>query len=273
MRAGRGAASAGCRAAAVDEPARLCQIQWLGRQPYRAAWALQDRLAAAIAAGAQPPTLLLLEHPPTYTFGRSGRAENLRLDSERLAALGIEVVWTDRGGDVTYHGPGQLVGYPLLPLGRLDDSGRIPQADYVGHVRRLEETLIHTLAGLGLASGQIPGRTGVWVQPDVASRCPHCPPAARRAPSKIAAIGVRVDRFGVSRHGFALNLETDPEHWEGIIACGLADAPIVSLADLLTAPPALEELAERAAASFGTVFNCRTEWAGRARPVTGAAAA
>lgn len=252
-----------------------CQVHWLGRLAYREAWSLQDRLAAVIAAGEQPPTLLLLEHPPTYTFGRSGRAENLLLDPAGCAASGIEVVWTDRGGDVTYHGPGQLVGYPLLALGRLDGSGRIPQADYVGYVRRLEQTLIHALAGLGLVSGQVTGRTGVWVQPDVASRCPRCPPAARRAPSKIAAIGVRVDRFGVSRHGFALNLETDPAHWEGIVACGLAGAPAVSLADLLAEPPSLERLAAIVAESFGRTFGFRLDWADHARPAPaeGAAAA
>jgi lipoate-protein ligase B len=221
---------------------------------YPQARALQESLAARIASGAAPPTLLLLEHPHTFTFGRRGKAANLLWDAATLRRRGVEVHWTDRGGDVTYHGPGQLVGYPLLPLGRVDLSGRLPQADYVGYLRRLELALIRALATLGLAAGQVPGATGVWVQPDVASRCPRCPPASRQRPSKIAAIGVRVDAAGISRHGFALNVSPDMSFWEGIVACDLPGHPAVSLADLLVPAPTVEQAAQALIPAFGREF-------------------
>jgi lipoate-protein ligase B len=174
-----------------------------------------------------------------------------------LQERGIAIHWVDRGGDVTYHGPGQLVGYPLLPLGRpqlnrsKDDELRVPQADYVGYVRKLEVVLIETLAHFGLAGGQLLGLTGVWVQPDVASRCR---PEDRRKPAKIAAIGVKVDAQGISRHGFALNVNPDMEYWEGIIACGLAGSPVVSMADLMPEPPAMQAVKEQTSKSFADVF-------------------
>jgi len=139
-------------------------------------------MASEIAGGIRVDTLLLLEHPHTFTFGRRGKAANLIWSEAELNSRAVEVHWTDRGGDVTYHGPGQLVGYPLLRLGRLASSGRLPQADFVGYVRRLEEVLIRALASLGLATGKRRGLTGVWVEADVASRCPRCPPAAKVAP-------------------------------------------------------------------------------------------
>src|SRR5512138_866552 len=130
-------------------------IQDLGLIEYEAAWKLQDQYAREIAEGRRSPTLLLLEHPHVYTFGRRGHQENLLWGEEQLREKGIAIHWVDRGGDVTYHGPGQLVGYPLLPLtydhGTTDEGqGRIPQADYVGYVRKLEETLIVALARLGI---------------------------------------------------------------------------------------------------------------------------
>jgi len=234
-----------------------CTVISLGVTPYLEAWGLQQELAAAIAAGDRRPTLLLLEHPHTYTFGRRGKQEHLLWDEAERAARRVEVHWVDRGGDVTYHGPGQLVGYPLIALGRIDDSGRLPHADYVGFVRRLEQTLIMALARLGLASGQVPGLTGVWVQPHVASRCPRCPPAARRTPAKVAAIGVKVDAAGVSRHGFALNVAPDMEYWEGIVACGLFDYPPVSLEQLLEPAPSMGRVRREVRAAFGEVFGMR----------------
>ena len=244
----------------------ICEVHWLGQIPYRQAWDLQAHLAAAIAAGDSPPTLLLLEHPHTYTFGRRGQEANLLWGPQELAQRGIEVHWVDRGGDVTYHGPGQLVGYPLLPLGKVDPAGHLPQADYVGYVRQLEDALIRALARLGLVSGQLLGLTGVWVQPDVASRCPHCPPAARRAPSKLAAIGVKVDAHGVSRHGFALNVDPDMSYWEGIIACGLVDHPVVSLADLFEPPPPMARVRAAVTESFGETFEYEMVMAGMSGP-------
>jgi lipoate-protein ligase B len=232
----------------------ICHVRRLGLLPYAEAWDLQRRLAAQRAANEIPDTLLLLEHPHTYTLGRSGHAENLLLDEAALAARGIELHWVDRGGDITYHGPGQLVGYPILALGAVDPSGRLPQADYVGYVRRLEETLIRALIPFGLVAGQVRGLTGVWVQPDVASRCPHCPPAARLAPSKIVAIGVKVDARGISQHGFALNVSPDMSYFDGIVGCGLRDHASISLADLLDPAPSLDSVMEAVVESFGKVF-------------------
>ena len=256
----------------------------LGLIEYETAWKLQDQYAAEIADGKRDPTLLLLEHPHVYTFGRRGKQENLLWGEERLKEKGIAIHWVDRGGDVTYHGPGQLVGYPLIPLRPLRSSendksanlvstrapestlelprsdrsnARIPQADYVGYVRNLEKTLITALARLGLAAGQRSGLTGVWIQPDVHSRCPRCKPEDRTKPAKIAAIGVKVDARGVSRHGFALNVHPDMDYWDGIIACGLQDEPIVSLADLFTEPPSMEQVKQEVITAFDEVFEMK----------------
>jgi lipoate-protein ligase B len=235
-----------------------CMVLNLGLIDYETAWGLQRELATQIAEGARPPTLLLLEHPHTYTFGRRGRAGNLLWDETELAQRDASVHWVDRGGDVTYHGPGQLVGYPLMPLapgGLLAGSnGRLPQADFVGYLRSLESVLIRALASLGLASGQIDGLTGVWVQPDVLSRCRHCPPDQRQRPAKIASIGVKVDVRGISRHGFALNVDPDMGYWEGIVACGLADYPAVRLADLVLQPPVMDDVIEAVITAFGDEF-------------------
>jgi lipoate-protein ligase B len=235
----------------------------LGLIEYETAWKLQDQYAAEIAAGRRPPTLLLLEHPHVYTFGRRGKQENLLWGEAQLKEKGIAIHWVDRGGDVTYHGPGQLVGYPLIPLtppspvGRGDggEGGlRIPDADYVGYVRNLEKVIIAALANLGLAAGQRPGLTGVWIQADVHSRCPRCKPEDRKKPAKIAAIGVKVDARGVSRHGFALNVNPDMDYWDGIIACGLQDEPVVSLADLFPEPPTMARVKSEMVQAFGEVF-------------------
>jgi lipoate-protein ligase B len=231
-----------------------CEVHQLNRLDFLAARSLQERLSAEIASGTRPATLLLLEHPHTFTFGRRGTPSNLVWDEAELEARQVEVHWTDRGGDVTYHGPGQLVGYPLIPLGKLDATGRLPQADYVGYVRKLERTVIRALAALSLASGQRSGLTGVWIQPDVASRCPRCPPAARRSPSKIASIGVRIDSQGVSQHGFALNIAPNMEYWEGIVACDLPEAPMISLADVLEPAPDAASVRRAVIDAFGATF-------------------
>jgi lipoate-protein ligase B len=234
------------------------EVQDLGLIEYEAAWKLQEEYAREITEGKRSPTLLLLEHPHVYTFGRRGHQENLLWGESQLKEKGIAVHWVDRGGDVTYHGPGQLVGYPLIPLTPVPPSpgndGRIPQADYVGYVRKLEQTLIVALARLGVAAGQRSGLTGVWIQADVHSRCPRCKPEDRRRPAKIAAIGVKVDARGVSRHGFALNVDPDMEYWEGIIGCGLQDESIVSLADLFAEPPSMERVKSEVIAAFGQVL-------------------
>ncbi|RJP49423.1 MAG: lipoyl(octanoyl) transferase LipB [Anaerolineaceae bacterium] len=225
---------------------------------YETAWKLQDEYAVEIAEGIRPPTLLLLEHPHVYTFGRKGNAENLLWNETQLKEKGISTYWVDRGGDVTYHGPGQLVGYPLIPLTPLPLSqgergwgeGR---SDYVGYIRDLEKMLIGALIQFGIASGQRKGKTGVWIQADVHSRCVNCKPEDRKKPAKIAAIGVKVDARGVSRHGFALNVNPDMSYWDGIVACGLNE-PTVSLADLLDPAPPMKVVKEKVTASFREVF-------------------
>jgi lipoate-protein ligase B len=222
-----------------------CNIHLPGLIAYEDAWRLQERLAVEIAAGQRPPTLLLLEHPPVYTFGRGGQAANLLWDEARLAARGVSVHWVDRGGDVTFHGPGQLVGYPLLPLGPLSAAGgRLPQADYTGYLRRLEVMLIAALARLGLPAEARPGLTGVW-----ARRGGGGPPA------KLAAIGVKVDARGVTRHGFSLNVNPDLSYYDGIIACGLEGQPVSSLERLLQPAPSMPAAIAALTAAFLDIFN------------------
>src|SRR5512133_3242700 len=251
---------------AGSQQVMLCEFLDLGLIEYETAWKLQDEYAREIAKGKRPPTLLLLEHPHVYTFGRRGKQENLLWGESQLKEKGIAIHWVDRGGDVTYHGPGQLVGYPLIPLalpqvqGAGDmGEGRIPQADYIGYVRKLEEMLIVALARLGLAAGQRSGLTGVWIQADVHSRCPRCKPEDRKKPAKIAAIGVKVDARGVSRHGFALNVNPEMEYWNGIIACGLEDEPVVSLADLFPIPPSMNAVKHAVLAAFSEVFGYKVK--------------
>ncbi|MEJ5224691.1 MAG: lipoyl(octanoyl) transferase LipB [Anaerolineales bacterium] len=219
----------------------------LGLVDYQHAWDMQNALAARVAAGTHPPTLMLLEHPHTVTFGRRGQSANLLWSEAELARRGVSVYWVDRGGDVTYHGPGQLVGYPIMKI-----SG-----DHVGYIRRLEDMLIRALARLGLPAGQLSGHTGVWVQADVYSRCAHCRPQDRHKPAKIAAIGVKVDAQGVTRHGFALNVAPDMSYFEGIIPCGLAEYPVTSLADFFDPPPSMARVRQAVIATFGEVFGWR----------------
>jgi lipoyl(octanoyl) transferase len=249
------------------------EVRDLGLIDYESAWKLQDEYATEIAAGTRPPTLLLLEHPHVYTFGRRGQAENLLWNESELKEKHVAVHWVDRGGDVTYHGPGQLVGYPLIPLSPLrpdrshdgspdseDDPVRPVRSDYVGYVRKLEQTLIIALANLGLVTGQRKGLTGVWVQADVWSRCPRCRPEDRQKPAKLAAIGVKVDARGITRHGFALNVNPDMSYWDGIIACGLVGEPVVSLADLLEPVPEMEQVKREVISAFGEVFGYQTSF-------------
>jgi lipoyl(octanoyl) transferase len=170
----------------------------LGRVGYLDGWRLQEAVASRVTAGG-PERLLLLEHDPVYTIGRRGTLDHLTASPAELRAAGASVYRVDRGGDVTYHGPGQLVGYPILALG--------DAPDVVAYVRALESGLMAALAGFGIASRTIDGKTGVWVQlPD-------------RRDAKIAAIGVRVSR-GVTRHGFALNVDTDLASFARMIPCG-----------------------------------------------------
>lgn len=191
--------------ASIRSGAGPIEVRRLGLVDYRDAWDLQRELADARLAGG-PDTLLLLEHPPVYTAGR--RTEER--ERPRTAAEGaIPVVDTDRGGKITWHGPGQLVGYPIVKLAE--------PLDVVNFVRRLEEALITVCAGLGVPAGRVDGRSGVWLES-----------GAGRPERKVAAIGVRVAR-GVTLHGFALNCDCDLSAFGGIIPCGIDDAGVTSL--------------------------------------------
>ncbi len=243
-----------------------CSVYRLGVIEYQKAWNLQNQLAEKIATGEQLPTLLLLEHSHVYTFGRSGQQGNLLWNEAELKRRGVDVHWVDRGGDVTYHGPGQLVGYPLLPLAEseldvdpVSGEPRLPRMDYVGYVRKLENMLIQTLLKFGIGAGQVKGQTGVWIQGDVPSRCPKCPPDLFKSPAKIASIGVKVDARGISRHGFALNVNPDMSYWEGILACGLENQNKASLEYFLDPVPSMDEVAAAVAQSFGDVFGYEME--------------
>ena len=256
----------GCKITLEDGTKPECFVYRLGTVDYEQAWRIQKRLAGEVATGKRPAALLLLEHPHTYTFGRRGKPGNLLWDEEQLAQKGIRVHWVDRGGDITYHGPGQLVGYPIMPLSRVRPnrergntdgprpSRRVPKIDVVGYVRKLEAVLISALANLGAASGQVEGLSGVWVQPDALSRCLYCPPDVRQKPAKIAAIGLKVDANGIASHGFSLNVEPDMSYWEGIVGCGIPDHPLACLADLMEPAPGMEEVMLAVTRSFGRHF-------------------
>lgn len=236
---------------------RECVVLRLGQVPYQAAWRLQEKLANEIGQGLRLPTLLLLEHPHTYTFGRRGRPEHLLWGQAELEQHGIDLVWSDRGGDITYHGPGQLVGYPLLPLGALQPpaaadagAGQIPKADYLAYLRKLEQMLILALGRLGVGACQQPGLTGVWIPSNGGAPAGQPPPL----PAKIAAIGVKVDARGISRHGFALNVDPQMEYWQGIVACGLKDHPLTSLAAQVSPVPGMDDVYQAVIDAFSQVF-------------------
>jgi lipoate-protein ligase B len=176
----------------------VLRAAWLGRVPYLDGWRLQEAVASRVRAG-DDARLLLLEHDPVYTIGRRGTVDHLLVDLAELRRIGASLYRVDRGGDITYHGPGQLVGYPVVPLG--------DRPDLVRYVRGLEESLIDVLGSYGIAARAEKGKTGVWVD------------LRDGRPAKIAAIGVRVSR-GVSTHGFALNVATDLDAFARMVPCG-----------------------------------------------------
>jgi lipoyl(octanoyl) transferase len=216
----------------------------LGLVDYQQAWDLQRSLADARAANSIDDTLILLEHPHTYTLGRSAHIEHLLLSADECAQRGIAVIDVDRGGDITYHGPGQLVAYPIRYLGQPDASGRLVATDYVGYVRRLEEVLIRTIAAFGITGQRVEGLTGVWVD-------------TRIGPAKIAAIGVRVNARGVSTHGVALNVTPDLSYFDGIVPCGITDKAVTSLWVLLRdATPSMPDVIHAFTTAYESVFDC-----------------
>lgn len=215
----------------------------------------QFATAAGVCAARAPSAhageaLAVIEHTPVYTLGRRGGREHVLADAAELRARGAELVTTDRGGDVTFHGPGQLVAYPILDL----RSRRLGAAAYV---RALEQCVIDTLAAFDVPGERVHGRPGVWVS-SVRPEPVHGSSRARWvAPlSKIAAVGVRIER-GISRHGLALNVTTDLSWFEAIVPCGIADADVTSMARELGLPPAFEAVARAFADAFERVFDAR----------------
>lgn len=205
------------------------EIRRLGRVRYADGLALQERLVKERQAGAIPDTLLLLEHDPVFTLGRNARSENVLFPEDELRARGFDVFEVGRGGDVTYHGPGQVVGYPILDLSP-------DRRDVHRYVRDLEDVMIRLCRDYGIAAGRVEGCTGTWVGRE-----------------KIGAIGVRIARW-VTSHGFALNVANDLGPFGLIVPCGIRDRGVTSLARLLGREPALDEVMDRLAGHLQDVF-------------------
>jgi lipoyl(octanoyl) transferase len=222
-------------AADAAHQVRLCQVYQLGRVPYREAWELQRKWVELRRAGEIPDRLLVLEHPPVITLGRNACREHLLSPPELLASEGIDVVETNRGGDVTFHGPGQLVGYPILDLSAI-------RKDVVWYVRTLEEAIIRALDPLGLAACRRAGMTGVWVED-----------------RKVAAIGIHISRW-ITSHGFALNVDTDLGYFRHIVPCGIASHPVTSLRELLGEPVDRASLADRLCCQLGDLLGLEMSW-------------
>jgi lipoyl(octanoyl) transferase len=220
-------------AARVEAMTRHVYLLELGVVPYREAWDLQRSLAAAVSQAAIPDTVILLEHPPVITLGRRAEGGELHVPD----GADVEIVETDRGGKSTYHGPGQLVCYPILDLNR---HGR----DVKKYCRDLEESLIRTLAAFEIAGERVDGLTGVWLT---------------RPPRKIASIGVHISRW-ITTHGYALNVDLDPAPFtDWITACGLEDAAFTTMARELGRPLSVDEVRPHAAAALADVFGLELE--------------
>lgn len=227
---------------------RVINVIYLGRVDYAIALELQRTVVHLVKEGRISHTLLLLEHPPVITLGRNAGLKNVIASRESLASQGIDLHETNRGGNVTFHGPGQLVGYPIFDLREFE-----PRMGAVDFVRNMEEVLIRTCGDLGVVTERIPGLTGVWTQNEV--------------PGKIAAVGVHISR-SVTSHGFALNVSTNLDYFKLIVPCGIADKPVTSLALEMAQSslsrerktPGLEELTQQVARNFGRVFDAQTLW-------------
>jgi lipoyl(octanoyl) transferase len=209
---------------------RLCEARWLGLTTYAEGLRLQEQAVQRLRAGEGDEQLLLLEHPHVFTLGRGADASNILADEKQLALHSIEVHETGRGGDVTYHGPGQLVGYPIINL-------KPDRCDVHRYVRDIEEVLIRTVGDYGVQGGRIGGLTGVWAGDE-----------------KVAAIGVRIARW-ITSHGFALNVNTDLNYFQMIVPCGISDKGVTSLARLTGRALDLREVAEVVTHHFAEVFD------------------
>jgi len=227
----------------ADQSAFICSI---GRVAYRPTWILQESVKERLVQAKRAPTpellphvLLLLEHPPVYTLGRSGNASHLLLKKDSLTSFGVEFHRIDRGGDITFHGPGQLVGYFILDLDRLF-------RDLHRYMRSLEEVIIRTLSDFGLGGSRVDGRTGVWVGP-------------RNHERKICALGIRSSRW-VTMHGIAFNVNTDLSYYQHIVPCGISDRGVTSLAQELGQRCDERTVRRRVAHHFGQIFELNADF-------------
>lgn len=217
----------------MNRHTKTCWLVDLGLIPYLNAWSLQQQLVEARKAGAIADVLLLCEHPHAITLGRNGKREHLRASDPLLSQMGVEFHASDRGGDITYHGPGQIVGYPILDLAAL-------RRDVRWYVAQLEEVMIRASADFGVDARRVEGRHGVWV--DTAS-----------GEEKLGALGVHLSRW-VTSHGFAYNVATDLRYFDLIVPCGIAGARATSLERVLAAPANMGAARARVAAHFADVF-------------------
>jgi lipoyl(octanoyl) transferase len=232
----------------------IISVIQLGTVDYATGLRLQSELIAARKEDRIPDTLLLLEHKPVITLGRNAREQNVLLSRELLEDKGVELFETDRGGDVTFHGPGQLVGYPIFDLHGFPNTGgtTLKYLGAVDYIRKLEEVLIRTSLEFGIPTKRVKGLTGVWTdwQNGLDSQI------TRLSEAKIAAIGVHISR-SVTSHGFALNVNTDLDFFKLIVPCGINDKPVTSLQQELARPLDLDEIAQCVSRNFGRVFDRR----------------
>ena len=245
----------------------MISVLQLGTVDYSTGLRLQQRLVELRKDGRIGDVLLLLEHTPVITLGRNAKAANIVASAEELAQRGVEVLECDRGGDVTFHGPGQLVGYPVFDLrGMTSGNGQRKTLGAVEFVRRLEEVIIRTCADFGIPTKRVPGLTGVWtatdhVGPDALVRAVERSSTVQRCTdeAKIAALGVHISR-AVTSHGFALNVNTDLDYFNLIIPCGIDSKPVTSMAKELGRPIQLQDVAHAISRNFGVVFQSQMLW-------------
>jgi lipoyl(octanoyl) transferase len=219
---------------------KICYSVDVGLMGYAEAWELQKRLVAARKIGAIEDVLLLCEHPHVITLGRNGKRENLLASEQVLRQKGVQFHASNRGGDITYHGPGQLVGYPILDLGAI-------RKDVVWYVRMLEEAMIRATAEFAVAAGRVAGETGIWVQGAQATEF------AEATEEKLGAIGVHISRW-VTSHGFAYNVSTDLRYFDLIVPCGISGRKATSLEKILNRAVSPEEVVRPVVRNFGEVF-------------------
>jgi len=236
----------------------VISVLQLGTLDYASGLRLQQRLVELRKEDRIGDVLVLLEHTPVITLGRNAKQKNILASPEVLAQRGVEVFECDRGGDVTFHGPGQLVGYPIFDLRGLPSSdGKRKTMGAIEYIRSLEEVLIRTCADFAIPTERICGLTGVWTaQNHAGTAAPGC---AGTAQAKIAAIGVHISR-AVTSHGFALNVNTDLDYFNLIIPCGITARPVTSMAKELKRELSLEEVAQSVSRNFGFVFQSQMLW-------------